>query len=142
MRSLSAICPWRRSFARSVAAAAQNFFGNRLARDGWATCPLVEKGFLRIFGSRIDPGGPGTPQAAREILSGLLASPGHQFLPDNLGLCDITRFPSLPGPQTLTALYLLGLAVKHGGRFATFDASLDASLIPGGPAAYYLLPAG
>ncbi len=42
------------------AAAAQMFFGGGLARNGWATCPLVENGFLRIFGSRKYPGGPGS----------------------------------------------------------------------------------
>ncbi|HVR36732.1 MAG TPA: hypothetical protein VMS21_12865 [Methylomirabilota bacterium] len=36
--------------------------------------------------------------------------------------------------MALTDLYLLGLAAKHGGRFATFDTGIDASLIPGGEA--------
>lgn len=30
---------------------------------------------------------------------------------------------------------LIALAVKHGGRFATFDRNIDTSLLPGGPAA-------
>ena len=33
----------------------------------------------------------------------------------------------------------IGLAVKHGGRFATFDQNIDASLIPGGPKALVVL---
>jgi predicted nucleic acid-binding protein len=46
-------------------AAAIAFFRAGPARDGWATCPLVENGFLRIFGSARYPGGPGSPEEAR-----------------------------------------------------------------------------
>jgi uncharacterized protein len=109
-------------------------------RTGWATCPLIENAFIRIFGRPGYRNGPGTPELARQLLAQYCATPGHQFLPDDATLRDSPRFPSLPGSMALTDLYLLGLAVKHGGRFATFDASIDASLIPGGPAAYYLVP--
>ncbi len=120
--------------------AARSFFTSGLMRDGWATCPLVENGFLRIFGARKYPGGPGSPKAARTVLAGLLAVGGHQFWPEDLSLTDALRFPNLPASDDLTDLYLLGLAVKHGGRFATFDAGIDASLILGGLAAYYCIP--
>jgi predicted nucleic acid-binding protein len=40
-----------------------------------------------------------------------------------------------PAADDLADIYLLALAVKRGGRFATFDAGLDASLVPGGEAA-------
>jgi hypothetical protein len=79
--------------------------------------------------------------SARILLHSLLSSSGHQFWPDELSLMDPFLFPSLPGLRHLTALYILGLAVKHGGRFATFDAGIDPSLIPGGSSAYYLVPA-
>jgi hypothetical protein len=46
----------------------------------------------------------------------------------------------LPASEDLTDIYLLGLAVKHGGRFATFNARIDASVVPGGPAAYGIIP--
>ncbi|MDL5048657.1 hypothetical protein QQ054_21830 [Oscillatoria amoena NRMC-F 0135] len=115
------------------------FFRTRLARSGWATCPLVENGFLRIFGHRRYPGGPGSPEAARPILTGLLASPGHQFWPDELSLVHLRIFPALPEPEGLTDTYLLALAVKNKGRFATFDSRIDASLVPGGSAAYHII---
>lgn len=123
--------------AHPHAAAARAFHGARLVRDGWATCPFVENGFLRIFGSRRYPGGPGSPQAARILLAGLLATPGHQFWEDDLSLTMASGFPNLPASEDLTDFYLLALAVKHGGCFATFDDQIDASLIPGGPAAYF-----
>lgn len=97
----------------------------------------MENGFLRIFGDPRYPGGPGNPQAAWLILDGLLASPGHQFWPDDLSLANRLVFPSLPYSKHLTDLYLLGLALKHGARFATFDHSMNPSLLPGGPAAYF-----
>ena len=125
--------------AHPHAAAARNFFAAGLARDGWATCPLVENGFLRVFGARKYPGGPGSPQAARQILASLLATPGHQFWSDDLTLMDAHIFPKLPASDDLTDLYLLAIAVKHHARFATFDAGIDAASVPGGLAAYFII---
>ncbi|MBX3747251.1 MAG: PIN domain-containing protein [Verrucomicrobiae bacterium] len=104
-------------------------------RTGWATCPIVENAFIRIFGRPGYRNGPGTPDLARTLLAQYCAAPGHRFLPDDATLLDLPRFPSLRGSMSLTDLYLLGLAVKHGGRFATFDAGIDASLVPGGETA-------
>ncbi len=118
--------------AHPHAAAARRYFSTGVTRDGWATCPIVENGFLRVFGSRKYPGGPGSPQAARPILAGLLATPGHQFWQDELTLIAANIFPNLPAAEDLTDIYLLALAVKRGGRFATFDQGLDASLVSGG----------
>ena len=126
--------------AHPHAPAARRFFQSALPGNGWATCPLVENGFLRIFGDHRYRGGPGSPQTARLILEGVMASPGHQFWPDGLSLADTRHFPSLPPSDHLTDIYLLALAVKHGGRFATFDQSIDPSLVPGGPAAYFIIP--
>lgn len=125
--------------AHPHASAARAFFGTNLLRDGWATCPLVQNGFLRIFGSRKYPGGPGSPQAARPILAGLLATAGHQFWEDDLSLASESLFPKLPASEGITDTYLLALAVKRGGCFATFDANMDRSLVPGGHAAYFLI---
>ncbi len=67
--------------AHPHASEAVDFFDEELFRDGWATCPLVENGFLRIFGARTYPGGPGSPKEARPILLRLLAAAVHQFWP-------------------------------------------------------------
>lgn len=127
--------------AHPHAAAAGRFFAAGLGRSGWATCPLVENGFLRIFGAHRYPGGPGSPEAARQLLSGLLAAPGHQFWPDDVSLMTRSLLPSLPGAAELTNVYLLALAVKHGAGFATFDAGIDAALVPGGAQALHVIAA-
>lgn len=120
--------------------AALRFFEKLATVDGWATCPLTENAFLRILGGPAYRGGPGSPIEARRLLETLRATPGHQFWPDDVSLMDARLFPALAGSKHITDLYLLGLAVKHGGRLATFDAGIDATLIPGGPQAYFLIP--
>ena len=126
--------------AHPHAGAACMFFSRVLSINGWATCPLVQNGFLRILGSLKYPGGPGSPQAARFLLTGLLRMPGHQFWQDDISLTEENVFPTLPASDDLSDLYLLGLAVKHRGRLATFDQRIDASLISGGVASYYRIP--
>ncbi|MBE7538136.1 MAG: PIN domain-containing protein [Opitutaceae bacterium] len=108
---------------------------------GWATCPITQNGFLRIFGHPGYPDGPGSPEKARRFLASLLADPAHRFLPDDISLSDSRYFPRLPAAGNLTDIYLLALAIKHGGRFATFDQGIDASLIPGGPSACVVIAA-
>jgi toxin-antitoxin system PIN domain toxin len=120
--------------------AALKFFEKSATLDGWATCPLTENAFIRILGSSSYPNGLGSTAEARRLLDALRAAPGHQFWPDDVSLSDTRLFPSFPSSKHLTDLYLLGLAVKHGGRLATFDTSIDASLVLGGSAAHYLIP--
>jgi len=55
-------------------------------------------------------------------------------------LLDVRSFPTLPPAKDQTDFYLLALAVRHRGRLATFDRRMDPSLLPGGPAAYFLVP--
>ena len=95
--------------------------------------------FSAFWGGRGYLGGLGSPMEVRPLLDALRAAPGHQFWPDDVSLSDRRLFPALPASRHLTDLYLLGLAVKHGGRFATFDQNIDASLIPGGRAALFII---
>jgi len=117
----------------------EGFFQSH-GRDGWATCPLVENGFIRIFGHPKYPQGPGSTQGARVVLRDLLARPGHQFWPDAISLTDAAAYRELPGHRDLTDYYLLALAIRHGARLATLDQRIDPSLLPNGPAAFYPIP--
>lgn len=116
-----------------------NIFFSQIGKRGWATCPVVENGFLRIFGHPNYPGGPGSPEAVRILLRAFRAAPGHQFWPDALSLCEPSRFPSLPVSKLLTDYYLLALAIHHKGRLASFDRRINPSIIPGGEEAYHLV---
>ncbi len=121
-------------------ASALQFFQTVLTVDGWATCPLTENAFIRILGGIHYTHGPGSTDEARRLLSAMKAAPGHQFWPDELSLADPVLFPKLPTSQHLTDLYLLALAVKRGARLATFDAGIQAALVPGGSSAIFLIP--
>ena len=118
---------------------ALHHFENTAVRDGWATCPLVENGFLRIFGNPRYPNGPGSPEEARRILRSLLAAPGYRFWPDDHSLAKGSIAPSLPPAPQLTDCYLLALAVAKGSRLATSDRNINTASVKGGEAALLIL---
>lgn len=105
--------------------------------EAWATCPLVENGFLRIMGSPSYPESPGPPEVVAVLLRQIRTRPGYQFWPDTVTLCDFTE---LPASKHLTDFYLLALAVRNKGRLATLDRRIDPSLLPGGKQAYCVVP--
>lgn len=114
----------------SHVAATSWWLGQREA--GWASCPLTQNGCVRIISQ---PGYP-NPQAVVtvvELLANLCADPCHEFWPDNVSLLDSRCFnhAHVHGHRQLTDLYLLGLAVSHGGRLITFDEKIPLSAVYG-----------
>jgi hypothetical protein len=55
-------------------------------------------------------------------------------------MTDERLHPQLPGSKHLTEHFLLALAVKHGGRFATFETVINAALVPGGQTVLHIIP--
>ncbi|MFB5649900.1 TA system VapC family ribonuclease toxin [Leptospira wolffii] len=100
----------------------------------WATCPITENGFVRIFGSPKYPNGPGSEEKARELLSQLRLVRGHKFLHDDISISNLSIFPDLRFSlsKNLTDLYLLGLAANHSCKFVSFDAGIPWTQIVGG----------
>jgi uncharacterized protein len=100
--------------------------------SGWASCPLTQNGCIRIISQ---PGYslPAPMQQAIQTLQSLCQSPHHQFWPDDLSLLDATAFDhsKIHGHRQLTDLYLLGLAVKHQGRFVTLDGAVPSNAVKG-----------
>lgn len=99
---------------------------------GWASCPITQNGFARILSQPRYPR-PVPVARALSLLAGATASEHHEFWPDDLSLleaetADVTR---IHGPKQLTDVYLLALAIKHDGRFVTFDASIPVSAVCG-----------
>jgi len=110
--------------------ATQWFAGH--AKAGWASCPITQNGCVRVMSH---PGYP-HPLPVREVIQRLAeASAGalHEFWPDDISLLDgrIADPARIHGPRQLTDLYLLALAVRHRGRFVTFDASVAMEAIRG-----------
>jgi len=92
----------------------------------WATCALTQCGFVRIVSNRAFSRDAVTPAQALAQLEMNLAQPGHKFWPMNLGAAEAIKLSGIAveGHQQVTDLYLIGLAVKHGGRLVTFDKAL------------------
>jgi toxin-antitoxin system PIN domain toxin len=112
------------------------------ARRGWASCPLTQNGCLRVLSL---PGYPNPQPTARvaQRLAVAVADRSHAFWPDDLSLLDAGRleWDRVLGPRQLTDLYLLALAVKHGGAFVTLDRAIDPAAVPGA-AAHHLVVLG
>ena len=102
-----------------------------------ATCPLVENGVIRVmslpgYGRR-----GGLPmQSVRERLREACATLDHAFWPEDISLRDDERvdFSRVQGHNQITDLYLLALAVRHGGRLVTFDQAIALSSVRGATA--------
>lgn len=100
------------------------------AKAGWASCPITQNGCVRIMSHS------GYPNAmpVRTVVDRLgeaAATPFHEFWPDDVSLLDqrVADASRIHGPRQLTDVYLLALAVRHGGQFVTFDASIPLDAV-------------
>jgi toxin-antitoxin system PIN domain toxin len=134
MRGLLDVNVWVALFddAHQFSGRANAFIESR--RVQIATCPLVENGIIRVlslpgYGRR-----GGLPiQLVRERLREACAALDHEFWPDDISLRDDERvdFSRVQGHNQITDLYLLALAVAHGGRLVTFDQAIALSSVRG-----------
>jgi toxin-antitoxin system PIN domain toxin len=92
---------------------------------GWATCPLTENGMARIM-SLSTYKNPITTTFAIDLLADQIEKTDHAFWPDDFSLREREWIdPSrILGPNQITDVYLLALAVKNGGRLVTLDRSI------------------
>jgi toxin-antitoxin system PIN domain toxin len=99
---------------------------------GWATCPLTENGFVRILSQASYPRSVPVGDAMRRLRNAAAQS-NHAFWGDDISLLDAQRFngSQILGAKQLTDIYLLGVAVKNGGRFATFDRAVPRNAVTG-----------
>lgn len=97
---------------------------------GWASCPITQNGCARILSQ---PAYPQSIPIAQAIvrLRRATATPHHAFWPDSTSLLDERHIDAtrIHGPKQLTDIYLLGLAVRHDGRFVSFDARIARSAV-------------
>ena len=102
------------------------------AKAGWASCPITQNGCLRIMSHSSYPNALAV-RAVMQRLAVAVASPVHQFWSDDISLLDgsVADFTRIHGPRQLTDIYLLGLAVHHGGYFVTFDSTIALHAVKG-----------
>jgi toxin-antitoxin system PIN domain toxin len=100
--------------------------------EGWATCPLTQNGCIRILSQPTYPSCLPVPEAARRLGRATVAR-DHTFWSDDVPLCDGRRFDltRVYSPKLLTDVYLLALAVKHGGSLVTFDRGIPLAAVAG-----------
>ena len=103
---------------------------------GWASCPITQNGCIRILSQPAYPGA--LPAAAVALrLAEAAAGAEHQFWPDDVNLLEAGRidWQQVLGHRQVTDVYLLALAVRHGGRLVTFDRRITPTAVPGASAA-------
>lgn len=102
------------------------------ARGGWASCPISQNGCLRIMSHPRYPN-PLPVVAVMERLAAATRTSYHEFWPDDVSLLDrsIADPARIHGPHQLTDVFLLALAIHHGGRFVTFDTAVPLSAVKG-----------
>ena len=99
---------------------------------GWASCPLTQNGFVRILSQPKNPAAL-TAGGAIGLLRRAIVAEDHAFWADDISLADPEVFDHgrILGPNQITDVYLLALAMKHGGRLVTLDQSIPASAVRG-----------
>lgn len=111
---------------------AHTWFGQH-GGQGWASCPLTENGFIRI---RANPNyHPEKRRTVAEMIEGLrtfVKGSDHEFWPDTLTLREPSYLEAtlVVGARQITDIYLLALAVEHGGRLVTFDENVNIGAVP------------
>lgn len=100
---------------------------------GWATCPLTQSGFVRVSSNRQVVPEARTPREAIELLARIVAVPGHVFWEDDVSLAASQQVDrdKLRGHRQVTDVHLLALALRRGGRLATFDRGV-LDVVPAG----------
>ena len=99
---------------------------------GWASCPITQNGCVRVMSQ------PSYPEHVPVVnivdrLRQAAAHRAHEFWPDDVTLLDDKNIDAtrVHGPNQLTDVYLLALAVAHGGCLVTLDQSIPVAAVKG-----------
>lgn len=112
--------------------AAHAWFGPR-APLGWATCTIVELGFIRVSSNPRAVSAAVSPQEAAALLGRITALPGHHFWADDIRFAESPEVARsrVVGHQQVTDAHLVALAVRRGGCLATLDRGVRALVAAG-----------
>ena len=113
-------------------AQAHAWFRSRPAA-GFATCSIVELGFIRVSSNARAVPAAVSPQEAAALLQRITALPGHHFWADDIRFAESPHVARsrVVGHQQVTDAHLVGLAIRHGGCLATFDRGVRALVAAG-----------
>lgn len=102
--------------------ASHRWFQNREV-PAWATCPLTQSGFVRVSSNPATTPEARTPAEAIALLERIVSHPDHVFWEDDISIARAQDLPRdfLLGHRQVTDAHLILLALRHGGRLATFD---------------------
>jgi toxin-antitoxin system PIN domain toxin len=120
-------------------AAAHRWFA-AVGRFAWATCPITQNGFVRIASHPSYPNRPGDATVVLAILRELCAAEGHRFWSADMSIRALLKPEAVITHAHVTDVYLLGLAVRNGGKLATLDQRIPAAAVEGGAAALEIIP--
>lgn len=100
---------------------------------GWATCPLVDNGAVRVLSHPAYPGRRTSLPDAISRLRTFQDSGGHEHWPDDQVISDAERFypEHIAGHGQITDVYLLALAVARDQTLATFDRRISLRAVAG-----------
>jgi len=109
-------------------------------RQGWASCPLTQNGCVRVMSQPAYPGALPAADVARRLAEASRHG-AHAFWPDDLSLLDdgVLDWTRVLGHRQVTDNYLLALAVRHRGRFVTFDARVSINAVTGAKARHLVV---
>ena len=101
------------------------------SRQGWATCPLTESGFVRLSCNPSIVHQTITPSEAIELLAELRVIGSHSFWPLNFSMVDLPESIALrlQGYRQITDAVLVATAVRNEGQLVTLDSRLNR-LVP------------
>ncbi|QDV76894.1 TA system VapC family ribonuclease toxin [Botrimarina mediterranea] len=109
--------------------AAHSWFAS-VGQAGWATCPIVENGFVRVVTNRAYPNGRISILDAVAKLNVFCSEPGHAFWEDSVTVrhLDDRLLLGIGGHQQITDMYLAALANHNHGKLATFDKRIATAM--------------
>jgi hypothetical protein len=104
--------------------------------EGWASCPITQNGCIRIMSQPAYPN-PKPAAAVAQRLGEAVVQQWHEFWADDVSLLEPGKadWSAILGSRQVTDAYLLALAVRHEGRFVSFDGGIDIRAVPAAHAA-------
>ena len=108
--------------------------------EGWATCPVTQSGFVRLSSNRNVIADAMTPVEAIAAIERSTDHPEHHWWPQDEPVAKLSpeMMVRIMGPGHMSDAVLLDLAIKRGGRLATFDAGIARLLPKASPLAAHL----